>query len=115
MSMREDPLYHDLAELLHVVWNRVKWSNISTSWKRRQTDVFQHRLKKASASKNINQVIERLCKGLSIQSIEPEPTLLDRIQCNEARALNILRRESVVMTMLAKTGAEVLKTTTLGA
>lgn len=106
--MREDEMYHDLAELLHVVWQRVKWQNFSTSWKRRQTDIFQHRLKKASASRNVNQVIERLCKGLSIQSIEPEPALIDRIQRDEERALSILRKESVVLTLLAKQGREVL-------
>lgn len=103
-SMIEDPIYRHLAELLHTVWGRVKWSNISTSWKRRQTDVFQHRLKKASQSKNINQVVERLCKGLSIQSIEPGTPLFVRLQTEEHRTLEVVRKESVVASFLAKSG-----------
>lgn len=108
MSLTEDPTYRDLAVLLHEAWSRMDWKKIHTSWKRRGTDVFQHRLKKAAYSGNIGQVIERLCKGLSLQSLNVPIELIDRLKRNEIHVMHILRTQSVVLTLLAKTGPEAL-------
>lgn len=108
MSLTEDPIYRDLAVLLHEAWSRIDWKKISTSWKRRGTDIFQHRLKKAAYSGGINQVIERLCKGLSLQSLNVPIELIERLKRNEVHTMRILRTQSVVLTLLAKTGPEAL-------
>jgi ribosomal 50S subunit-associated protein YjgA (DUF615 family) len=91
-----------------MIWIRVPWGRMGLSKKRHSTDVFQHRLKKASYCRNVGQVIERLCKGLSIQSIRPPLGLLERVQRQEDAVLHKLRTESVVLTLLAKEGPEAI-------
>ena len=104
MSLIDDPIYRDLAVVLHEAWRRVDWKKMGLSKTRRATDVFQHRLKKASFCGGINEVFERLCKGLSLQSLDIPMPVLARLNENEEHALDLLRTQSVVLTLLAQRG-----------
>ncbi len=110
MSLKDDPVYRDLAVVLHEAWKRVDWKRMGTSKTRRATDIFQHRLKKAGYQGGIAEAIERLCKGLSLQSLNLPVGLVNRLKQEEKHVMDVLRTQSVVLTLLAQQGPSAIDT-----
>lgn len=99
-----DRVERALIDLLAQVWLRVDWRKISRN--RNPMDVFQHRLKVASYENSITKVIEKLCHGLSLQSVDVPPDLIQLLRQNEADAIDMLRENSVYFVIMAKTQAK---------
>lgn len=102
MGVLDEPIYRDLGELAGLVWIRVCWDRIGTSARRRQVDIFQHRVLRSSYSKNLSQFWGKLCQGMSVQCPDSGLGVLARLQSVEQEALRILRTESQTVTLLAR-------------
>ncbi|MHA1910410.1 MAG: hypothetical protein ACTSYA_01830 [Candidatus Kariarchaeaceae archaeon] len=96
-------IYEDLIYCLGMIYSKAKWSKIAKSKSVTAHDVFQHRLRVAAGMDTIPRVLNKLRLGLSIQSVGIEPEVVFRLDQPSIRpiALEILRRESSLMVMLA--------------
>lgn len=96
-------IYEDLTYCLGMIYSKAKWAKIAKSKSVTAHDVFQHRLRVAAGMDTIPRVLDKLRLGLSIQSVSIEPEVIFRLDQPDIRplALEILRRESSLMVMLA--------------
>lgn len=93
-----DELYDKIADMLALAYMRVNWKRMG---KRSSYDVFQHRLKTSSSQSSVTKFIDKLCKGLSLQSISAEPEDIEYLENQKEEVLRIIREESVYLTLLA--------------
>ena len=93
-----DEIQDNLVTLLKSAYKKVDWKRMKG---RSSYDVFQHRLKVASYSDSVKKFVEKLCKGLSLQSVDVDPELIDRLESNCDEVLRRLREETVYYTLLA--------------
>jgi len=96
----ENKIEATLAEILGAVYSRVDWKK--TARGRVPTDVFQHRLRCASCQSTVRRVLEKLCRGLGLQSVPVDPEKIDFLEENKDTVLEKLREESVYWTLRAQ-------------
>jgi len=101
-----DELKQNIVEVLASVYKRVNWKRMGS---RSAYDVFAHRLKVAGYRDSIPKFLEKLCHGLQLQSVNISPELLQSLETDEARALEMIREESVYLTLLAAKRAKEIK------
>jgi len=89
-----------LAEVLGAVYGRVDWKKVARG--RVSTDVFQHRLRCASCQPTVRRVLEKLCRGLGLQSVPVDPSKIDFLEEHREIVLEKLREESVYWTLRAQ-------------
>jgi len=94
----EEEVEKVLEEVLGSAWIRVDWRKIG----RNPADVFQHRLRCASCEPTVRRVVEKLCRGLGLQSIPVEPEKIDFLEKHRGEVLEKLREESVYWTLRAQ-------------
>jgi len=99
-------LYEKVANILALVYVRANWKRMG---KRSSYDVFQHRLKTSSSQQTVTKFIDKLCKGLSLQSISADPKDIEDLEKCREDVLQMLREESVYLTLLAAKKAKELK------
>jgi len=99
-------LYEKVANILALVYVRANWKRMG---KRSSYDVFQHRLKTSSSQQTVTKFIDKLCKGLSLQSISADPRDVEDLEKRREEVLRMLREESVYLTLLAAKKAKELK------
>ncbi len=88
-----------LVYILAKAYMRVNWKKMG---KRSAYDVFQHRLKVASyRGNNIKTFLEKLCHGLSLQSVSVDPCIIEELENSRDDVMNALRTESVYLTLRA--------------
>lgn len=91
----------DLIQVLAAVWRRVNWARICRG-RRSAADIFMHRLKVASYQPTFPCLLEKLSHGLGLQSVDVSSSILERLRENEEEALQIVREETIYLTILAK-------------
>ncbi|MEM3480658.1 MAG: hypothetical protein QXG08_03110 [Candidatus Methanomethyliaceae archaeon] len=90
-----------LVELLAIIWRKWKAQQARKIKGIPHGDVFAHRLKVAGYEPTVARAIEKLCHGLSLQSIHASPDLLHFLEmCNEL-VLQMMRNETVFLTVEA--------------
>ena len=99
-------LYDKVAHVLALAYMRVNWRRMG---KRSSYDIFQHRLKTSSSQQTIPKFIDKLCKGLSLQSISANPEDIEYLESHREEVLRMIREESVYLTLLAAKKAKELK------
>ena len=99
-------LYEKVADILALAYMRVNWKRMG---KRSSYDVFQHRLKTSSSQQTVTKFIDKLCKGLSLQSISANPEDIEYLESHREEVLRMIREESVYLTLLAAKKAKELK------
>ena len=91
--------YEDkLVELLAAAYVRVRWSQMKG---RMPYDVFQHRLKVAARKPTIPEALDKLCHGLSLQSVSVPPELVEDLDVHREEVLHMMRTRSVLLTLKA--------------
>jgi len=106
VSKKMNELYEKIADILALAYVRVNWKRMG---KRSSYDVFQHRLKTSSSQQTVTKFIDKLCKGLSLQSISADPKDIEDLEKRREDVLRMLREESVYLTLLAAKKAKELK------
>lgn len=101
-----DELYDKVADMLALAYVRVNWKRMG---KRSAYDVFQHRLKTSSNQQSVTRFIDKLCKGLSLQSISAEPADIEYLEERSEEVLRMIREESVYLTLLSAKKAKEMK------
>ena len=101
-----DELYNKIADILALAYMRVNWKRMG---KRSSYDVFQHRLKTSSSQSSVTRFIDKLCKGLSLQSIAANPEDIEYLEERKEEVLRMIREESVYLTLLAAKKSKELK------
>jgi len=92
-------LEEKIVYILAKTYMRVDWKKMG---KRSAYDVFQHRLKVASyRGNNIKTFLEKLCHGLSLQSISVDPQIIEELENRKEEVMEALRTESVYLTLKA--------------
>ena len=99
-------LYEKIADVLALAYRRVNWKKMG---RRSSYDVFQHRLKTSSSQVSVTKFIDKLCKGLSLQSISAEPEDIEYLEKHREDVLRMIREESVYLTLLAAKKAKEMK------
>ena len=101
-----DELYDEVAEVLALAYKRVNWRKMGS---RSAYDVFQHRLKTSSSQSSVTKFIDKLCKGLSLQSISADPSDIEYLEDHKDDVLRMIREESVYLTLLSAKKAKEMK------
>ena len=101
-----DELYNKVAEILALAYRRVNWRKMGS---RSAYDVFQHRLKTSSSQSSVTKFIDKLCKGLSLQSISADPEDIEYLEERKDDVLRMIREESVYLTLLSAQKAKEMK------
>ncbi len=101
-----DELYDKIGDLLALAYVKVNWKRMGT---RSSYDIFQHRLKTSSSQSSVTRFIDKLCKGLSLQSISADPSDIEHLEEQKEEILRMLREESVYLTLLAAKKAKEMK------
>ena len=94
-----DSLESRVVYVLAKVYARVPWRKVARG--RDPLDVFQHRVLAASYQQSFAEFLEKLCRGLGIQSVRVESDVLESIKRDESKALEMLRKQSIYL--VAKT------------
>jgi hypothetical protein len=101
-----DGLYDKVGNMLALAYMRVNWKKMG---KRSSYDVFQHRLKTSSSQSSVTRFIDKLCKGLSLQSISAKTEDIEYLEERKEEVLRMIREESVYLTLLAAKKAKEMK------
>lgn len=107
MSTLSQKQEQDVTELLALIYNRVAWAKIKS---RNPHDVFNHRLRAATSTANLNRFISKLGNYFGLQSMPVEiMEIIKRLRSAEQQVLNTLRMEHIAYTMLAVMRAKELR------
>ena len=101
-----DELYDKIADILALAYMRVRWSRMGM---RSSYDIFQHRIKTSSNQQTVTKFIDKLCKGLSLQSISAKSSDIEYLEEHRDNVLRMLREDSVYLTLLAAEKSRKLK------
>jgi len=98
-----------LLDLLASAYEAADWKRIAGR-KRSSLDIFQHKVKAASAQQTVPRFTEKLCNSLGLQSIEVDPGVITVLDQHREEVLKTLRRESIYWVLLAEREAKEAKT-----
>ena len=79
------------------VYGKVNWRRIVGRSGRDPLDVFQHRVLAASYTDTFSRFLERLCLSLGIQSVRVEGEVLEALNRNSERVLDLIRHNSIYL------------------
>ncbi len=92
MSLKEET-EKDILTLLRLVYDRADWKQIGR--RNNKYDVFSHKIKAASHQQNIKRFLNKLTYSLGVQSIPISPDLIKRLEAEQSKVLDSLRKEQV--------------------
>lgn len=95
-----------LAYILASVYIRIPWRKIGV---KSAHTFFIERVRAASRASNIRQFIESLEKKVEVPMAQIETEYIDLVEENRAYALNVLRKETNYIVMMALENVDLLK------
>jgi len=95
-----------LAYVLGNVYIRIPWRKIGV---KSAHTFFIERVREASGAKNVKQFIEAVEKNVEVPMIKVESEVVDFLEQNRPYALNVLRKETNYIVMLALEHVDELK------
>jgi len=90
-----------LIELLRAVYNRANWSKITGRGRISKFDVFAHRVKAAAYQDTVPKFLDKLCHGLSLQSVDVDPGIITVLDLHRDEVLSALRQETIYWILLS--------------
>ena len=93
-----------LIDVLSAVWRKWKVQHAHKIHGIPHTDVFAHRVKVAGYEPTFARALEKLCHGLSLQSVFIPPEILHELEGCEKVVLDLMRNETVFLTAEASSG-----------
>ena len=90
-----------LLDVLASTWRKWKAQQANKIKGTPHSDVFAHRLKVAGYEPTFTRALEKLCHGLSLQSIYVPPEILRELEECEEVTLSLMRHETVFLVALA--------------
>ena len=95
-----------LAYILAMIYTRIPWRKIGV---KSAHTFFIERVREASGAQNIKQFIEAACKNVEVPMVNIETEYIDFLESNRPYALNVLRKETNYIVLLALENKEKLK------
>ena len=89
-----------------MIYTRIPWRKIGV---KSAHTFFIERVREASGAQNIKQFIEAACKNVEVPMVNIETEYIDFLEENRAYALNVLRKETNYIIMLALENATKIK------
>lgn len=94
----------DILTLLRLVYDRANWKRIGRNSDK--YDVFSHKIKAASHQQNIKRFLNKLAYSLGVQSVQVPPDLIKRLETEQTKVLDALRKEQVYYVACIAAGGE---------
>jgi len=96
-----------VVDLLAAIYNRVAWSKMHGRYPH---DVFNHRLRAATSTANLQHFVSRLCNYFGLQSLPVElAPIMAQLEPIEQVVLNTIRAEHIAYTMLTAIKAKEIR------
>lgn len=109
MGRDKQQRYSEIATVLGHVYAQVEWRKVSGT--KVATDVFEHRIKNSASRPTFSEFVSKLCNQLGIQALHMRPGIMVEAMRQGDALLRIIRRESQLCVMLAKTAAKHIRET----
>jgi len=97
----EEDVSGKLIILLAAVYRRANWQRITGRGRISKYDVFAHRVKASAYQDTVPKFVDKLCHGLSLQSVDVDPTIITVLDLHRDEVLRALREETVYYILLA--------------
>lgn len=107
MDDEKKKYYAIISTILGHVYAQVNWRKVSGT--KIATDVFEHRIKNSAHKPTISTFVSKLCNQLSIQALHMDGSIMMQAMQYEQDLLRIIRTESQLCVMLAKSAAKHIK------
>jgi hypothetical protein len=94
MRLTDHPdLTADICFFLGKVYRNVDWGKFSKA-KATTYDIFQHRIRTAANKNSVVEFLSKLCDGLNLQAPSIPAELIEHLEFNATKVLNMIRKWS---------------------
>lgn len=97
-EIKEKQVESKLAYVLANIYIKIPWRKIGV---KSAHTFFTERVREASSAQNIKQFIESACRNVEVPMVKIETEYIDFLEGNRAYTLNVLRKETNYIVLLA--------------
>ena len=107
MEKKDRYVYSIIGMILGRIYYQTKWWSVGRN--KISTDIFQHRIRKASRRMKMSEFISDLCGYLNLQAYHQDPALVMEAEKYADEILGKIRNESQLVVMISKAYSDHLK------